>query len=474
MMTLSEILPWVEKGQLYGDGDTEFFGVSTDSRSITAGDLFVAIKGDKFDGNQYLDEAKRAGAAAAISNVNLNEYSIAGIQVMDTKIALGQIAKSWRARLSLPLIAVTGSNGKTTVTQMVASILRAYKKDKAVATKGNFNNDIGVPKTLFQLSKHTEIGVVEMGMNHPGEIAYLSSIAQPTIALVNNAQREHMEFMGSVLAVAKENGSVLSALPNDGIAVFPSDDEFSNLWLSMSQSRRVVMFAIHGETVTQKSAVEHIHCITYEWIDNKWSVSVQTPKGLVSYHLHVAGLHNLKNSLAAIACTYAAGVPREFIEQGLQNFKSVAGRLQIMQLDMQGKNIVLVDDTYNANPDSMKEAVNVLATMPGYRLLVLGDMGEVGNDGEKFHQELGEYIHSKPIDCIFTIGKLSIHVSSPYGNAQHFHTIDKLKETILEKIESLSGSVSILVKGSRFMKMERIVESILNCDVISKEHADAS
>jgi UDP-N-acetylmuramoyl-tripeptide--D-alanyl-D-alanine ligase len=474
MMTLNEIMSCVEKGLMFGDGETEVLGVSTDSRSIVAGDLFVALKGENFDGNQYLDTAKRAGAVAAISNVNLAEYNLAGIQVSDTKIALGQIAKAWRAKFDLPLIAITGSNGKTTVTQMVASILRAYKKDAAVSTKGNFNNDIGVPKTLFHLTEHSEIGVIEMGMNHPGEIEYLAAIAQPTIALVNNAQREHMEFMGSVLAVAQENGKVLRSLPKDGVAVFPSDDVYSGLWLEMSQDRKVVMFSIDAETATCHSGAEHIHCNTYEWTLNKWTVSAESPLGMISYQLHVAGLHNVKNSLAAIACAYAAGVPKKFIEQGLQDFRPVAGRSHSMHFVMHNKNISLVDDTYNANPDSMKEAVNVIATMPGYRLLVLGDMGEVGNEGEQFHKELGEYIKSKPIDRLFTLGDLSIHVSNNSDKAKHFQTVDSLKVAVLEQLANVHESISILVKGSRFMKMERIIECILNCDALKKEPTHAS
>ena len=474
MMTLNEIMSCVEKGLMFGDGETEVLGVSTDSRSIVAGDLFVALKGENFDGNQYLDTAKRAGAVAAISNVNLAEYNLAGIQVSDTKIALGQIAQAWRAKFDLPLIAITGSNGKTTVTQMVASILRAYKKDAAVSTKGNFNNDIGVPKTLFHLTEHSEIGVIEMGMNHPGEIEYLAAIAQPTIALVNNAQREHMEFMGSVLAVAQENGKVLRSLPKDGVAVFPSDDVYSGLWLEMAQDHKVVMFSIDAESATCHSGTEHIHCNTYEWTINKWTVSVESPLGMISYQLHVAGLHNVKNSLAAIACAYAAGVPKKFIEQGLQDFRPVAGRSHSMHFVLHNKNISLVDDTYNANPDSMKEAVNVIATMPGYRLLVLGDMGEVGNEGEQFHKELGEYIKSKPIDRLFTLGDLSIHVSNNSDRAKHFQTIDSLKVAVLEQLANVHESISILVKGSRFMKMERIIECILNSDALKKEPTHAS
>ncbi len=474
MMTLNQMMPWIEGGIMYGDGETSALGVSTDSRSIVAGDLFVALKGETFDGNRYLGAAKKAGAIAAISNVNLDDFCLPGIQVRDTHLALGQIAKGWREKFVFPLIAITGSNGKTTVTQMVASILRAYKGDAAVSTKGNLNNDIGVPKTLFQLTRQTEIGVIEMGMNHPGEIEYLAGITQPTIALVNNAQREHMEFMGSVLAVAQENGRVISVLPKDGIAVFPSDDAYSDLWLGLAKTRKVVMFSIEEKTTISNSRSEYIHCTGYEWTENKWTVSVKTPLGMISYQLHIAGLHNVKNSLAAIACTYAAGVPKEFIEQGLQNFRPVAGRSHSMLFEMQGKKLSLVDDTYNANPDSMKEAVNVMATMPGFRLLVLGDMGEVGSDGERFHQELGEYIKCKPIDRLFTLGNLAAHVSNESGKGQHFQSVDSLKEAVLEQLASAQGSISILIKGSRFMKMERIVECILNNNELKKEPTNAS
>ncbi|HMS26549.1 MAG TPA: UDP-N-acetylmuramoyl-tripeptide--D-alanyl-D-alanine ligase [Burkholderiaceae bacterium] len=472
-MTLLEMMPWVENGILYGDSNTQILGVSTDSRSIVVGDLFVALKGEKFDGNRYLETAKIAGASAAITSENLTDFNFSGIQVNDTKIALGQIATAWRAKFNLPLIAITGSNGKTTVTQMVASILRAYKGEGAISTKGNLNNDIGVPMTLFQLTKRTEIGVIELGMNHPGEIEYLAAIAQPTIALVNNAQREHMEFMGSVHAVAKENGGILTTLPNDGVAVFPSDDAYSGLWLGMAKNRKVVMFSIEAEAGIRNNVSEHIYCDAHEWAENKWTVSVKSPLGKISYQLHIAGLHNVKNSLAAIACAYAAGVPKEFIEQGLQNFRPVGGRSHLMHFEMQGKNISLIDDTYNANPDSMQEAVNVLAVMPGYRLLVLGDMGEVGNEGEQFHKELGEYIKYKPIDRLFTLGEMANYVAVTSEKGEHFHSVDTLKEAVLSQI-AVKESISILIKGSRFMKMERIVECILNRAAVKKDEIYAS
>jgi UDP-N-acetylmuramoyl-tripeptide--D-alanyl-D-alanine ligase len=230
MMSLQQALGWLPSARLVGDGQVRVSRVHTDTRSLQAGDLFVALRGERFDAHEFLPRAGAQGAVAAIAQHGLLEAGLPGLEVADTRLALGQLAAGWRAQFDLPLIAVTGSNGKTTVTQMVAEVLRAWKPDAAFSTEGNLNNDIGVPLTLLRLRASHQVGVVELGMNHPGEIAYLAAIAKPTVALVNNAQREHLEFMATVDAVARENGAVIESLQADGIAVFPADDDYTPVW----------------------------------------------------------------------------------------------------------------------------------------------------------------------------------------------------------------------------------------------------
>jgi UDP-N-acetylmuramoyl-tripeptide--D-alanyl-D-alanine ligase len=357
----------------------------------------------------------------------------------------------------LPLIAVTGSNGKTTVTQMLASILNAYAGQASMATVGNLNNDIGVPLTLLRLNEDHKIAVVELGMNHPGEIAYLANIAKPTVALVNNAQREHLEYMVSVEAVAHENGSVISALSNEDVAVFPADDEYSDLWKKLAGNRKSLTFALGIDSNT----VADVHCSQADWINGQWQIIAETPAGQISYSLSIAGRHNVKNSLAAITCAIAAKVSTKDIVQGLQAFRPVKGRSFTQQLNCNGRDILLIDDTYNSNPDSMKVAVDSLSEMQAPRLIVMGDMGEVGEQGLMFHAEAGQYAQAMKIERLFTFGELSAEAAKYLKGAEHFSSIDELNEAVAQELKTAS---SILVKGSRFMKMERVSKHILAFD----------
>jgi UDP-N-acetylmuramoyl-tripeptide--D-alanyl-D-alanine ligase len=433
-----------------------FQRVHTDTRTIEPGDLFVALRGERFDGNDFLTEARARGAVAAIcqgdADARLQAAGLPGLVVPDAKLALAALATAWRAQFNMPLIAVTGSNGKTTVTQMVAAILRAFKPQACLATQGNLNNDIGVPLTLSRLRAQHEIAVVELGMNHPGEIAILAAITQPTVALVNNAQREHLEFMGTVDAVAQENGSVIDALPAQGVAVFPSDDAFSALWAAKAGPRT---------TLTFSADVAHhadVSCLVAQWSGDAWQVSVRTPAGPLSYALHIAGLHNVKNSLAAVACALAAGVPLAPIALGLAAFEPVKGRSRALLVHVAGRAITLVDDSYNANPDSVQAAIDVLASLPGPHLLVLGDMGEVGDEGPAFHAQAGQHAHLKGIDAVFTLGQLSASTSEAFGAGRHFADMAALQAAVLAALPQMG---SIVVKGSRFMKMEQVVAAIL-------------
>jgi UDP-N-acetylmuramoyl-tripeptide--D-alanyl-D-alanine ligase len=451
MMTLQQALGCLPSAQLVGEGRVNFLRVHTDTRSLRAGDLFVALKGDRFDAHEFLAQASAHGAVAAIAHHGLAEAGLPGLQVADPKLALGQLAAGWRSQFSLPLIAVTGSNGKTTVTQMIASILRAWKAEQAFATEGNLNNDIGVPLTLLRLRAAHQVGVVELGMNHPGEIAYLAAIARPSVALVNNAQREHLEFMATVEAVARENGAVMASLGAAGIAVFPADDDYSALWRELAGARQVLTFALSGSADVSAHA---------RWNADCWSVEAQTPAGPLDFSLHVAGRHNVKNALAAVACALAAGVPTSFIAAGLSAFAPVQGRSRAVPLIISGqpeRMRTLIDDSYNANPDSMRAAIEVLAELPGPRLLVMGDMGEVGDQGPQFHDEAGQYARALGIEKLFTLGAQSERAALAFGSGRHFNAMDELLATL---VAELPGVASVLVKGSRFMKMERVVQAL--------------
>jgi len=455
MMTLGQALAWIPGARLVGDPATPILRVHTDTRSLAAGDLFVALKGERFDANQFLGDARARGAVAAIAHGGLEAAGLAGLEVADSLVALGALAAGWRAQFDLPLIAVTGSNGKTTVTQMIASILRAACGEGALATAGNFNNEIGVPLTLLRLRARHQRSVVELGMNHPGEIERLARIARPTIALVNNAQREHQEFMATVEAVARENGAVFEALPPQGTAVFPHADEFAPLWSEIAHraaSRRCLSFGDQaGADIALGSA---------DWADGAWRVEARTPLGELRFRLGIAGRHNVINALAAIACALASGVSLDRIAEGLSAFEPVKGRSRAIALRLAGgRTITLVDDTYNANPDSMLAAIDVLAALPGPRLLVIGDMGEVGDQGPQFHAEVGQRARERGIDAVYALGRESAHSIAAFQDpaaGRHFDDIDSLNAAVLAQLP-LAGTV--LVKGSRFMQMERVVQA---------------
>lgn len=464
MMTLAQLQAWLPGSRAIGAVDTAVLRVHTDTRNLQAGDLFVALRGERFDANDFLPQAAAQGAAAVLAERGVASCGLPGVEVADAKRALGQLATAWRGQFTLPLVAVTGSNGKTTVTQMVAAILRAWKPTTMLATEGNFNNDIGVPLTLLRLRASHAVAVVELGMNHPGEIAQLAAMAQPTVALVNNAQREHLEFMHSVAAVAQENGAVISALPAHGVAVFPADDAHTATWQALAGQRPTLTFAEQGDAdVTAASA---------EWAGGGWSVRATTPAGPVAYRLQIAGRHNVKNSLAALACALAAGVPLAAAAQGLSAFEPVKGRSRALQVHVAGRAITLVDDTYNANPDSVRAAIDVLASLPGPQLLVLGDMGEVGSDGPALHAEVGRYAQAQGITHLLALGEQAGLAAAAFGaHGQHHADVDALNANVRDTLPTVA---SVLVKGSRFMRMERVVQAISDTHNHSKGAAHAA
>lgn len=447
MMTLQQAHAMLPGARLVGDAATAIARVHSDTRSLQPGDLFVALRGERFDANDFLVQAKAAGAAAALAERGLAAAGLPGLEVADSGAALIELAGAWRKRFHLPLIAVTGSNGKTTVTQMIATILRAWLGDAAHATAGNLNNHIGVPLTLLRLRDTHRAAVIELGMNHPGEIAQLAAIAAPTVALVNNAQREHQEFMASVEAVARENGTVIEALGPTGTAVFPADDAHAPVWHALAGSRPMLTFALQGAAdVTGLAA----------WHADHWSVMLQTPAGAATVQLRIAGEHNVRNALAATACALAAGCPLEAIVRGLGAFAPVKGRSQLGSFERGGKRITLVDDTYNANPDSVRAAIDVLAALPGPRWLVLGDMGEVGDQGPAFHREVGAYARERGIEAFWCAGELMTHAAAAYTGARHFESVAAL----IAALGEAPACNAVVVKGSRFMKMEQVVAAL--------------
>ena len=452
MMTLAEAHALLPDAERVGDWLTPVQRVHSDTRSLQAGDLFVALKGERFDAHDFLAQAREAGAAAALSSRPLDGVGLPGLVVGDTLTALQSLALGWRQRFALPLIAVTGSNGKTTVTQMIASILRTWLgAADALATAGNLNNHIGVPLTLLRLRDAHRAAVVELGMNHPGEIAELARLALPTVALVNNAQREHQEFMADVEAVARENGAVIESLGPTGTAVFPADDAaHTPLWLDIAHARPVLTFALHEGAADISGAAS--------WQGRHWALELHTPAGSAPVALRAAGEHNLRNAFAATACALAAGAPLAAIRDGLEAFEPVKGRSRVLVLP---GGATLVDDSYNANPDSVRAAIDLLASLPGPRWLVLGDMGEVGARGPQFHAEAGAHARERGLDALWSAGDLCKHTCAAFGaGARHFENV----EASIAALDAAPPFGTVLVKGSRFMKMERVVEALQRRD----------
>ncbi|HZD19639.1 MAG TPA: UDP-N-acetylmuramoyl-tripeptide--D-alanyl-D-alanine ligase [Burkholderiales bacterium] len=445
MMTVAEAAS--ATGGRASGAEARFVGVSSDSRAIGRGELFVALRGERFDGHEFLEAAAARGAAAALVDRDYQgPYPLPVVIVPETKRALGDLARHWRARVSPTLIAVTGSNGKTTVKEMLAAILRRHGGEQAVlATSGNLNNDIGVPLTLLRIRAAHRWCAIELGMNHRGEIAYLAGMAAPSIALVNNAQREHLEFMGSVEEVAAENASVYDALPASGSAVINADDQHAGLFRNHAGARQVVEFALKGAMVSGRYALSGLQS----------ELRLRTPHGEAQATLAIPGLHNVRNALAAAACAHAAGIEPAAIAAGLSAFRPYSGRLQVKHVHA---GLTVIDDSYNANPDSVRAAIEVLAACAGPTVLVLGDMGEVGPQGPAFHREIGAYARDRGVTRLLALGDAAAHAVQAFGEGgAHFSDVNQL-------VRAVEGR-TVLVKGSRFMKMERVVAALLGIPV---------
>ena len=441
--------------------------VGTDSRQIDSKELFIALAGERFDAHDFLSDVAKAGAAGVlISKKDKCPAHLPAVCVSDTRIALGALAKAWRNNHSIPLALVTGSNGKTTVKEMIASIFKAAVGEQhTLVTKGNLNNDIGLPLTLLKLRPTDRLAVVELGMNHPGETAQLAKIAQPNIALINNAQREHQEFMATVAAVAQEHSDAIHALPNDGVAVFPADSEFAGVWYEAAAGRKVIDFVLlSGQSKSQAAVIGRLL--------SNGQVQVQTELGSIEVQLNTLGSHNARNALAASAVAVAAGISLEKIKQGLESFSPVNGRMQAKKID---PNHTLIDDSYNANPDSVRAAIDALKQSGNTSWLVLGDMGEVGNQGPEFHREVGAYAAEQGVTKLFALGQQCQFAVEGFEGAKksrlltasaiHFSEMDSLIVQLRDALHAQStGSkehLNILIKGSRFMRMERVVQALL-------------
>jgi UDP-N-acetylmuramoyl-tripeptide--D-alanyl-D-alanine ligase len=443
-------------------GNAWFDGVSIDSRVVRPGELFVAIKGERFDGHEFVAQAFSRGAAAAIVAADRAARlatSAAGggrslLAVDDPLQSLGSLAAFWRRRFTLPVVAVVGSNGKTTVKEMTAAILRAaHGTDRVLATAGNLNNHIGLPLMVLRLRAMHLVAVFEIGMNHVGETAQLGEIAQPTIAVLNNAQREHQEFMKSVADVAAEHATILGTLQQGGIAVINADDDYAPFWNEVVSRRNAEGASLTVRDFGLRAPATVIGRVRAQ----SWGslVEVAAPEGSVSVDLKLPGRHNVVNALGAIAAATAAGASLDAVAQGLAEFRPIAGRLQIKT----GRNgATLIDDTYNANPDSVRAAIAVLVHAAGPKWLVLGDMGEVGQQGSAFHREIGECARAGGVDRLLTLGELTPHAVEAFGpGGEHFASGEELAAAIET---DLRPDVTVLVKGSRFMRMERIVAAL--------------
>jgi UDP-N-acetylmuramoyl-tripeptide--D-alanyl-D-alanine ligase len=443
MMDLTEAAAAV-RARVHGPS-VRFSGVTTDSRAIAAGDLFVALKGERFDGHEYVNEALRRGAAAALtSRVVKTEIPASQLVAGDTRIALGRLAAHWRSRFAMPLVALTGSNGKTTGREGFAAPLAACcgELPPVLATSGNLNNDIGMPLTLLKLREHHRFAVIEMGMNHPGEIDYLTRIAEPTVAMVNNAQRAHVGILGSLEAIAHAKGEIYAGLKASGIAVINEDDAFAPYWKGLNEGRRIVTFGLGESADVRASAAGG-------------QVRFVTPADAFAVTLQVQGEHNVRNALAACAAAHALEIAPRAMQEGLAHFAGVPGRLQ-RRRGPAGS--CVIDDSYNANPESMKAAIQVLAAQPGRRVFVMGDMGELGELSEPLHAEVGEFAREQGIDAFLALGPATRKSAEAFGaGALHFR--DAASLIAAARLESARGS-TILVKGSRFMQMERVADAL--------------
>ena len=441
MMRLSEAAQAL-KATLHGN-DAEFTSVNTDTRTLEPGALFVALKGPNFDAHAFLANAARLGAVGALV-AHRDAAVLPCIEVADTRLALGQLAAHWRSRFSIPVVAITGSNGKTTVKTMLAAILA--QTGAGLVTRGNFNNDIGVPLTLLRLRRDDRYAVIEMGMNHAGEIDYLTRLAQPTVALINNAAAAHLEGLGSVENVARAKGEIFAGLAADGIALINADDDYADLWRTLAGARQVLSFGL--QRPADIGARFELH-------SDASRIQLTTPKGDLDMRVPLLGKHNVANAVAAASAALAVGATLDDIKNGLEKLRGISGRLEVKRGFAQAR---ILDDTYNANPGSLAAGLEVLRQAQGERVLVLGDMGELGAAAADIHRRVGAMARKAGVQRLYALGELTKQTVASFGaGAQHFPD----HEALIGALRAvLRADMTVLVKGSRMMKMERVIAGI--------------
>ena len=450
MMLLSEAAAML--GVAFTGVDAEVLRVCTDSRSIQPGDLFIALRGAKFDGGAYAALALQQGAVGVVLDARQAPDVTPAIRVGDTRLALGKLAAAWRNRFTLPLVAITGSNGKTTVKEMLAAILRAAAgaEEAVLATEGNLNNDIGLPLMLLRLRESHRYAVLEMGMNHVGEIDYLTRLARPDVALINNAHAAHVGMLGSVAAIAQAKGEIFNGLSAQGIAIINADDGHAVLWREANSGRRILSFGLASQADI---------CGEFEAHAYNSKLAITTAAERIDVALNVPGEHNVCNALAAAAAALALDIAPAHIAAGLSGFTGVKGRLMRVPA-LHGS--TFIDDTYNANPDSVRAALSVLASLPGKKILVLGDMGELGPDAAALHAQMGLAARQAGVEKLFALGEQSRETVGAFGQgAMHF---ERIQELLADLENALTADTTVLVKGSRFMQMERVVQSFMEAD----------
>jgi UDP-N-acetylmuramoyl-tripeptide--D-alanyl-D-alanine ligase len=446
MMSLSELAQAVNGTQL-GE-DALFSGVSIDGRSIKPGDLYVAIKGERFDGHDFIQQASQAGAVGNL--VEQTEITNSpSVSVEQTRLALGMLGKYWRQRFDIPVIAITGSNGKTTVKELITAVLT--RRYTTLATKGNLNNELGVPLTLLKLKTEHQAAVIEMGANHPGEIAYLANLASPTIGLVTNAGAAHLEGFGDLQGVANAKGELFSTLPDDATAILNHDDEFYSTWKSLAGDRQILSFGLSEQADVSANNIEIKH--TAQGICSQFQLEYQGESQNVN--LPLTGLHNVVNGLAAAAAGIVVGIPLTEIADGLASVAPVSGRLQTLRGI---ENSILVNDSYNANPSSFEAALQAIQDFGTERWCVLGDFGELGEHGEFLHQQLAQQAKKYGIKRIFATGELTGLTVAEFGDGATFYDSQDALIAVLK--EQLNDGIVVLVKGSRAQKLENIVKEI--------------
>jgi UDP-N-acetylmuramoyl-tripeptide--D-alanyl-D-alanine ligase len=432
-------------GGRYDGADLAYSGVGTDTRTLDAGQIYLALRGPRFDGNDFLGAAASAGAVAAVVDRPAPAAPLPVIEVEDGQAALTRAAGGWRARYAGEVVGVAGSNGKTTVKEMIAAILE--RAGVTLATRGNLNNHIGVPLTLLRLDESQRCAVIEIGTNHPGEVAQLVELARPTVGLITNAGAEHLEGFGDVDGVANEEGQMVAGLAPDATAVINADDPYAALWRSMTRAA-VLTFGI------DRRADFHAVDVSWELADEgfRTSFTLQAPQGQRAVRLNMGGRHNLRNAVAAAAAAMAAGASLDQVVEGLAAVQPVKGRLVPFRTRQGAR---LIDDSYNANPSSMTAGIDVLTQLPGEAWLVMGDMGELGQSAQASHVQIGTYARDHGVRRLFATGPLSTLSVEAFGNGASWHADT---EALAQAVESaLSPEVTLLVKGSRLNRLERVV-----------------